>query len=183
MSPRGLQPNPNLLSPQKQINSDWVPVCSWFSEKSPFIYMRNCQSIPNHLLLGRFHENRPSYKIGRGFFSSDPNCPLAHTARTQNVRVCVSVQNQSTEYMANWGTVKRHLYSVSKRWRANGSFHSETDFWVNLIEVVSSQCNLNRVFLTDSRVLSPKILGTCCIIFIEQRTCQAIFSKTKHFCM
>ena len=29
MSPRAPQPNPNLLSSQKRINSDWVPICHW----------------------------------------------------------------------------------------------------------------------------------------------------------
>lgn len=29
MSLRALHPNPNLLSSQKRINSDWVPICHW----------------------------------------------------------------------------------------------------------------------------------------------------------
>ena len=87
------------------------------------------------LLLGRFHGNDPSYKMGRVCFSSGTNRPLAPLTRAQDIRVCcvkwVSVRNH-TEHRAH-GCLRcgeqRHLYSVySKRWRANGSVPSEIDY-------------------------------------------------------
>ena len=107
---------------QEHINSDWVFVWSWLI----LFYIHAKLSVNCKSFVAWAFPWEPAIKV-KSFFSSGTNCPLAHTARAQNIRVRVSVQNQSTEYMANWGTVKRHLYSVSKRWRANGSFHSETD--------------------------------------------------------
>ena len=144
-------------------------------------------------MLRHFHGNQLSYKMRRG-------CPFfwhkmssgAHSACTRYKSTHKINQCSTPEYRAHgclrWvlivtrNKLKRHLYSVSKRLRANGSVHSETDklFWVNFAAVVSSQWKLNRVFLMDSRVLL-KILGTCSIICIEQCTCQAILSKTFSF--
>ena len=66
-----------------------------------------------HLLLGRFHGNDPSYKMGRVSFCSGTNRPLAPSARAQDIRVCcvkwVSVPNQSTGHMAAWDTVSKGI--------------------------------------------------------------------------
>ena len=66
-----------------------------------------------HLLLGRFHKNDPSYKMGRVSFCSGTNRPLAPSARAQDIRVCcvkwVSVPNQSTGHMAAWDMVSKGI--------------------------------------------------------------------------
>ena len=87
------------------------------------------------LLLGRFHGNDPSYKMGRVCFSSGTNRPLAPLARAQDTRVCcvkwVSVPNHSTEHMAAWDTVSR---GISTRFTIKDG-EQEIDyklFWVNL---------------------------------------------------
>lgn len=118
--PARLNLTPILM--QEHINSDWVFVWSWLI----LFYIHAKLSVNCKSFVAWAFPREPAINV-KSFFSSGTNCPLAHTACAQNIRVRVSVQNQSTEYMANWGTVKRHLYSVSKRWRANGSFHSETD--------------------------------------------------------
>ena len=63
------------------------------------------------LLLGRFHENDPSYKMGR--FSSGTNRPLAPLTRAQDIRVCcvkwVNVPNHSTEHVAAWDMVSKGI--------------------------------------------------------------------------
>ena len=115
------------------------------------------------LLLGRFHGNDPSYKMGRVCFSSGTNRPLTPLARAQDIRVCcvkwVSVPNHSTEHVAAWDmvskgisirfTIKDGEQTIQFRQRLTNS--SERTL---ILEVVSSQRNLNRVFLNSDQVKS-----------------------------
>ena len=118
------------------------------------------------LLLGRFQGNDPSYKMGRVCFSSGTNRPLAPLTRAQDIRVCcvkwVNVPNHSTEHVAAWDMVSKGIsirFTIKDgeqtvQFRQRLTINSSA--WTLIIKKpsrsVSSQRNLNRVFLNSDQL-------------------------------
>ena len=109
------------------------------------------------LLLRRFDGNDPSYKMGRVvlFWHKSPSRAFSAYARYKSMLRKIG-QSSKPEHRAH-GCL-RHLYSVTiKDGEQTVQFRqrlTNSSEWTLILEVVSSQRNLNRVFLNSDQLKS-----------------------------